>query len=83
LETVNQTYQFSFTTDDNLWMYHGRRNQGCITLLASVISPYKTNMIVLADNSPLTDDDDDDNLWKYASNESLDKLRDKLWLLKL
>jgi hypothetical protein len=44
-------------------MYLGRRNQGCITLLASVIPPYKTHMIVLADNSPLTDDDDDD-VWK-------------------
>jgi hypothetical protein len=43
-------------------MYHGRRNQGCITLLASVIPPYKTHMIVLADNSPLTDDDDDELL---------------------
>jgi uncharacterized protein YegL len=40
-------------------MYLGRRNQGCITLLASVIPPYKTHMIVLADNSPLTDDDDE------------------------
>jgi hypothetical protein len=39
-------------------MYLERRNQGCITLLASVIPPYKTHMIVLVDNSPLTDDDE-------------------------
>jgi hypothetical protein len=41
-------------------MYLGRRNQGCITLLASVIPPYKTHMIVLVDNSSLTDDDGDE-----------------------
>jgi hypothetical protein len=44
-------------------MYLGRRNQGCITLLASVIPPYKTHMIVLVDDSPLTDDDACCNGW--------------------
>jgi hypothetical protein len=54
-------------------MYLERRNQGCITLLASVIPPYKTQMIVLADNSPLTDDDDDENLTKFDKNELFQK----------
>jgi hypothetical protein len=40
-------------------MYLGRRNQACITLLASVIPPYKTHMIALVDNSPLIDDGDE------------------------
>jgi hypothetical protein len=39
-------------------MYLVRRIQSCITLLASIIPSYKTYMIVLVDNSPLTDDDD-------------------------
>jgi hypothetical protein len=51
-------------------MHLGRRNQGCITLFASVTPPYKTHMIVLADNSPLTDVDDDVKHEKITSSRA-------------
>jgi hypothetical protein len=59
-------------------MYLGRRNQGCITLLASVIPPYKTHMIVLANNSPLTDDGNRTCNARKSSALSLNKTNFKI-----
>jgi hypothetical protein len=40
-------------------IYLKRRNQGCKTLLFSVIPPYKKQMVVFVDNYSLTDNNDE------------------------